>query len=121
LVGNWETTVLGKKYSLIYSQDGELLSQQFKTDIGKIDLLVMEKNTDNYVVIELKRNQTSDDTVGQILRYMGWVKEKLAYDKLVKGIIICYSKDDKLFYALKTVPNIDLLLYRINFSLVEAK
>ena len=121
LVGNWETTDLGKKYSLVYSEDGELLSQQYKTDIGKIDLLVKEKNTENYVVIELKRNQTSDDTVGQILRYMGWVKEKLANGNLVKGVIICYSKDEKLFYALKAVPNIELFYYRINFNLIEAK
>jgi transcription antitermination factor NusG len=119
LVGNWETTELGKKFSLIYSDENELLSQQYKTDIGKIDLLVKEKNTNNYVVIELKRNQTSDDTVGQILRYMGWVKEKLAKDNLVKGIIIGYSNDEKLKYALKSVQNISFLLYRINFSLID--
>jgi len=121
LVGNWETTALGKKYTLIYSDEGELLSQQYKTDIGKIDLLVKEKNTDNYVVIELKRNQSSDDTVGQISRYMGWIKERIANNSLVKGIIISYSKDDKLYYALKAVPNIELLLYRINFSLIDPK
>jgi len=121
LVGNWETTDLGKKYTLIYSDDGELLSQQYKTDIGKIDLLVKEKSTDNYVVIELKRNQSSDDTVGQISRYMGWIKEKLANNNLVKGIIISYSKDEKLYYALKSVPNIELLLYRISFTLIEEK
>jgi hypothetical protein len=121
LVGNWETTELGKKFNLIYSDENELLSQQYKTDIGKIDLLVKEKNTNNYVVIELKKNQTSDDTVGQILRYMGWVKEKLAKNDLVKGIIIGYSNDDKLNYALKLIPDISLLLYRINFSLIEQK
>ena len=43
LVGNWETTDLGKKYNLIYSEENELLSQQYKTDIGRIDLLVKEK------------------------------------------------------------------------------
>jgi transcription antitermination factor NusG len=121
LVGNWETTELGKKYSLIYSEENELLSQQYKTDIGKIDLLVKEKNSNNYVVIELKRNQTSDDTVGQILRYMGWVKEKLAKNDSVKGIIIGYSNDEKIKYALKFVPDISFLLYRINFSLIEPK
>lgn len=121
LVGNWETTDLGKKYNLIYSDENELLSQQYKTDIGKIDLLVKEKISNNYVVIELKRNQTSDDTVGQILRYMGWVKEKLAKNDSVKGVIIGYSNDEKLNYALKLIPDISLLLYRINFSLIEPK
>jgi restriction system protein len=69
LIGNWESTELGKNYNLIYSDDNELLSQQYKTDIGKIDILAKEKNTDAYVVIELKRNQTSDDNFGQISRY----------------------------------------------------
>jgi len=121
LVGNWETTDLGKKYNLIYSDENELLSQQYKTDIGKIDLLVKDKNSNNYVVIELKKNQTSDDTVGQILRYMGWVKEKLAKNDLVKGIIIGYSNDEKLNYALKLIPDVSFLLYRINFTLIEPK
>jgi len=121
LVGNWETTDLGKKYNLIYSDENELLSQQYKTDIGKIDLLVKEKNSNNYVVIELKRNQTSDDTVGQILRYMGWVKEKLAKNDSVKGVIIGYSNDEKLNYALKLISDISFLLYRINFTLIEPK
>jgi transcription antitermination factor NusG len=118
LVGNWETTELGKKYMLIYSDDGELVSQQYKTDIGKIDLLVKEKSTENYVVIELKRNQTSDDTIGQISRYMGWVKEKLSKNNIVKGIIIGYSRDEKLYYALKTVSDVEFFLYRINFTLI---
>jgi transcription antitermination factor NusG len=119
LIGNWESTEIGKKYNLIYSDDNELLSQQFKTDIGKIDILAKEKETNTYVVIELKRNQTSDDTVGQISRYMGWVMEKLANGKPVKGIIIGYENDEKLRYALKTVTNIELFLYRINFSLIK--
>jgi hypothetical protein len=121
LIGNWESTEIGKKYNLIYSDDGELLSQQYKTDIGKIDILVKEKETNAYVVIELKRNQTSDDTVGQISRYMGWVKENLAKNNLVKGIIIGYEKDNKIYYALKSVPNIELFLYRINFSLIKVQ
>jgi len=121
LIGNWESTEIGKKYDLIYSSDNELQSQQFKTDIGKIDILVIEKETKSYVVIELKRNQTSDDTVGQISRYMGWVKEKLANGKQVKGIIIGFEYDEKLKYALKSVPNVELFLYRINFSLIKTQ
>src|SRR5271157_224167 len=74
LIGNWETTDLGKKYDLI-EKDDEIISQQYFTDIGRIDILAKEKNSDNYVVIELKRGQTSDNTVGQLARYMGWVKD----------------------------------------------
>lgn len=118
LIGNWESTELGKKYDLIF-ENNELISQQYKTDIGIIDLLVKEKNTDNYVVIELKRNQTTDVTVGQIMRYLGWVKFNLSPKNPVKGIIIGYTNDDKLNYAISCVDNIEVFLYRINFSLIK--
>jgi 5-methylcytosine-specific restriction protein B len=38
LIQNWGNTKLGKKYNLII-EDGELKSQQYKTDIGPIDIL----------------------------------------------------------------------------------
>ena len=117
LISNWEKTEFGEKYDLIFSNDGELSSQQYPTDIGRIDILVKEKKTDSYVVIELKKKKTSDGTVGQIARYMGWVKEKLAGNNTVKGIIIGFDKDEKIIYALKSVPNVELFLYKVNFSL----
>ena len=74
IIANWDKTEFGQKYDLIY-EDGVLISQQYPTTIGKIDILAIDKKTKNYVVIELKKNQTSDDTVGQLSRYMGWIKE----------------------------------------------
>jgi Endonuclease NucS C-terminal domain len=54
--------------------DGELVSQQCKTSIGVIDILATDRKTGHYVVIELEKNQTSDDTVGQLTLYMGWLE-----------------------------------------------
>src|SRR5262249_35455792 len=71
LISNWDRTELAQRYELI-EEDGEMVSQQYPTGIGRIDILVREKASLQYVVIELKRNQTSDDTVGQLTRYMGW-------------------------------------------------
>ncbi|PIR42003.1 MAG: hypothetical protein COV30_00605 [Candidatus Yanofskybacteria bacterium CG10_big_fil_rev_8_21_14_0_10_37_15] len=99
LIANWEKTPLSIKYELI-EEDGELKSQQYKTEIGYIDLLVKDRSNNTYVVIELKKGQTSDDTIGQLSRYMGWVKKNLAQDKEVKGIVIAGSSDIKLKYAL---------------------
>src|SRR5439155_16354563 len=59
IVENWNKSELGKKYDLI-EEAGDLVSQQFKTDIGIIDILAKDKKTDQYVVIELKKSQTSD-------------------------------------------------------------
>jgi len=117
LILNWNNSELGKKYELLYA-DGELVSQQYRTSIGPIDILTKDKETGNYVVIELKRAQTSDDTIGQVTRYMGWVKENLN-DPGVKGIIIAGRYDEKLQYAQSMVANVDVYLYQVEFSLSE--
>ena len=117
IIRNWNKTQFGKKYDLII-KEGELLSQQYITDIGRIDILAKNKSNNSYVVIELKRNQTSDDTIGQLTRYMGWVKEKFN-DNNVSGIIVAGDYDKKLDYARKMVPNIEILKYEVDFKLSE--
>lgn len=117
IIHNWENTKLAETLDLVY-EEGELVSQQYKTDIGPIDILAKEKNNGSYVVIELKKNQTSDDTVGQIARYMGWIKSQKG-DKNVKGIIIAGEYDKKLDFALNIVGNIDVYLYKVDFTLNE--
>ena len=119
IIENWNETEFGKDYELIY-EEGDLKSQQYMTDIGRIDILAIDKKKGNYVVIELKRNQTSDDTVGQILRYMGWIQEKKG-DENVKGIIVAGKFDEKLYYAQKRAKDIEIFTYEVNFSLKEYK
>jgi len=119
IIHNWDKTELGKKYDLII-EDGELISQQYRTEIGPIDILAKDKSTKSFVVIELKKNQTSDDTVGQVTRYMGWIK-KTKKDANVKGIIIAGEYDKKLEYALEAVPNVEVFLYQVDFKLSEFK
>lgn len=117
LIHNWESTELGQKYDLII-EEGELLSQQYRTEIGPIDILAKDKESGGYVVIELKKDQTSDDTVGQVARYMGWIKRTMKTDD-VKGVIIAGTYDKKLDYALGAVPNVEVFLYEVNFQLSQ--
>ena len=118
LVGNWESTELGKNYELFEDEGGT--SQQYPTEgRDRIDILVKDKKDGSFVVIELKKGQTNDDTVGQLARYMGWVKKHKANGKKVNGIIIARSNDPRLRNALEVVPNTKLLLYRVNFSLIQ--
>ena len=119
IIENWNETEFGKKYDLIY-EEGDLKSQQYMTDIGRIDILAKDKKDGHHVVIELKRNQTSDDTVGQILRYMGWIEEK-KQDENVKGIIVAGKFDEKLYYAQKRAKDVEIFTYEVNFSLNESK
>ena len=119
IVENWDNTQFGSKLELIY-EEGSLKSQQYKTDIGPIDILAKDKESGQYVVIELKKNQTSDDTVGQVLRYMGWVKEKLN-DSNVRGVIVAGKYDEKLNYARQMIPGLEVYIYEVQFNLREYK
>lgn len=122
LFDNWAQTALGKEWDL-YSEDGDPESAyQFPTDVGQIDLLTKHKKSLRWLVIELKRGQSNDDTVGQVLRYMGWVRKNLAKPKdKVEGLIIARGSDDRLRYAVSEVPQVKVMEYRVDFRLVPAK
>lgn len=94
-----------------------MVSQQYKTAIGKIDILARDKESGKYVIIELKRNQTSDDTIGQLTRYMGWIEEHKSNGVLTKGIIIAGKYDERLYYAIKKVQDVEVYLYKVDFKL----
>ena len=68
--------------------------------VGRSDLICKD-GSGNYVVLELKAVQSSDVVVGQILRYMGYVRENLANPegKNVSGIIITPAFDEQLRLA----------------------
>ena len=120
IIENWDKTDFGKRYDLIYDEDGHLISQQYVTKIGRIDILAKDKKTKSHVVIELKRNQTSDDTVGQLLRYMSIIEEDKK-DKNVKGVIVAAKFDERLKYALKKVNGAEAFLYEVDFNIKEFK
>lgn len=88
--------------------------RQFSTHIGPIDLLCIDRSNNQYVVLELKRGKTSDETVGQVLRYMGWVKENLSKGDTVKGIVIGDSHDKKFDFALSGIQD-ETVYNRLSF------
>lgn len=91
-----------------------LVEQQVATPAGRLDLLCKDA-TGKYVVLELKKSRGTDQVVGQILRYMGWVIENKGTDK-VRGIIIVQRKDRRLTYAIKATSNIQIKEFGITFS-----
>lgn len=123
LVDNWEETPLGKRYEIL-TEDGEVVGERYQTkEAGEIDILARGKESNEWVVIELKRGQSSDAVVGQTLRYMGWVEKNLAEEgEGVKGLIIVKEVDRRLRYALSALAskvNISCLVYNVQFSLQE--
>ena len=82
-----------------------LVRRQFPTAVGPIDLLAQDRN-DAYVVIELKRGRTSDRVVGQVLRYLGWVTDRLAQGNEAKARAIVVGRNyDRKFAAAITAAN----------------
>lgn len=115
LVQNIETIdVDNKKLSLYIDEDG-VDGVEYRTGVGNIDILAVDEDGD-FVVLELKLSRGNDATLGQILRYMGWIDRNVAQGKKVKGIIVAQSIDEKLRYAVSQVKNVKLFEYKIQFS-----
>lgn len=119
LVKNWAQTELAQQFR-IYEEDGELVGQQYGTDAGPIDILAVSKDGQRLLVVELKRGRASDVVVGQILRYMGYVKEQIAEPhQTVEGAIIALDDDQKLRWAIAVVPSIRFYRYQVSFKLIQ--
>lgn len=120
LIKNWEQTSLGKDYD-IYEDDGVLIGQQYQSDTGPLDILAISKDKKTLLVVELKKGRVSDNVVGQIQRYMGFVKGELAEkNQKVKGIIIGLEDDLRIQRALSVATNIEFYRYKVNFQLFKA-
>ncbi len=119
LVANWNQTELSKQYS-IYEEEGEPVGQQYATDAGPIDILAISKDRKKLLVVELKKGRANDVVVGQVLRYMGYVKDQIAEeDQVVEGAIIAFEDDQRLKWALMLVPSITFYRYQVSFKLVR--
>jgi len=119
LVQNWKQTELGKYYD-IFEEDGELVGQQYQSDTGPLDILAISKDKKELLVVELKKGRVSDVVVGQIQRYMGYVKEELAESgQTVRGVIIAFEDDIRIRRALSVTSNIEFYKYQVSFRLFK--
>jgi len=91
---------------------------EYQTDVGPIDILALDEDED-FVVFELKLSRGADRAMGQLARYMGWIKRNLSKDKKVKGVIVAKNVDEKLKYAASIIPDINLFEYELNFKIRE--
>jgi restriction system protein len=119
LVQNWSLTELGRNYDIY--EDDENFGQQFETDTGPIDILAVSKDKKILLVVELKKGRASDVVIGQIQRYMGYVKEELAEKgQTVRGVIIALEDDLRIRRSLAVATNIEFYRYQVSFKLVKA-
>lgn len=92
---------------------------EYSTAIGPIDVLATDHAGD-FVVFELNRARGPDRAVGQLARYMGWVKQTIGRAKSVRGVIVAKSIDERLRYAGSVIPGVTLLEYSVEFRVRDA-
>ena len=102
----------------LYDADG---IRGFEFDAGgrRIDLLALDRSG-SFVVIELKVSKGYDRVVGQLLRYMNWVRRELAEPgQRVRGIIICRAMSEDLRLACASLPDVELREYRLSVTVTQ--
>lgn len=119
LLDNWTRIDWGRPLDIWVGPDGRS-GHQFATPVGRLDFLCEDRATGALVVVELKRGMPSDQVVGQTARYMGWVHVHLSEGRPVEGIVVAHDADDRLRYAVHSVPDVSLLLYEVIFTLAPA-
>jgi len=84
---NWNYIDFGSKLTRYQAEDQT--GRQFPAGPWSIDYLCTDETSGDFVVVELKRGKSSDSTVGQVLRYIGWINENLANPgQKTRGIIV---------------------------------
>ena len=103
----------------LYQEHEEHDGVEYPTDTGRIDILaVSADDNQEFFVIELKLSRGSDSAIGQLMRYMSWVRETLADDSKVNGIIVAQSIDDRLKRAAGMMcSRVELYKYELQFNL----
>ncbi len=92
---------------------------EFPTAVGRIDILAVD-DSGAFLVFELKRARSPDHAIGQLTRYMGWVRQTVGRDREVCGVIVAKEISEGLRYAVSVVPNVSLFEYEIEFHLKPA-
>lgn len=98
----------------LYSKK-DATGRQFNTDVGRIDILAIDKNND-FVVIELKAGTATHSVIGQISAYINWVRQNIAGGKKIRGMVIADDFDKKSRHASLEVPTLSLKKYKVNFT-----
>ena len=98
-------------------EDEGIIGIEFPAGGRFIDILAVDSQS-NLVVIELKVSRGYDRTVGQLLRYMGWIAENLAEpSQSVRGMIVAREVSEDLLLACRGLPNVELFSYELRVSL----
>lgn len=99
--------------------DGEITGVEFDVGGRFIDILAFD-SAGACVVIELKVSRGYDRVVGQLLRYMAWIRHHHAEpQQRVRGVIVARTISADLRLACSEVEGVRLYEYQLQVSLRE--
>lgn len=85
----------------------------------RIDILAIDR-TGAFVVLELKVSKGYDRVVGQLLRYVNWVRHNLAEPgQRVRGMIVCRTMSEDLRLACSSIPDVELFEYQMSVTVTK--
>lgn len=103
--------------SLYQDEEDGIGGIQFPVGGRFIDILAVS-STGDFVVIELKVSRGHERVVGQLARYMGWVRKNLAESgQKVHGVIVARQISQDLELACSELPHVRLFEYQLSVSL----
>jgi hypothetical protein len=98
-------------------EEEDITGIEFPVGNRRIDILALDSEN-GYVVIELKVSRGYDRVVGQLLRYMAWIKSYHADEgQPVRGLIVAREISDDLLLACSELDNVGLYAYKLSVSL----
>lgn len=104
----------------LYADEG-MSGIEFPVGGRFIDLLALDGNGD-FVVIELKVSKGYDRVIGQLLRYVNWIRQNLAEpEQRVRGIIIAKSISEDLRLATSSLADVSLYEYELSVSVRQVE
>jgi hypothetical protein len=98
-------------------QSDDVKGFEFEAGGGRrIDILAVDKGG-AFVVLELKVSKGYDRVVGQLLRYVNWVRQNLADPgQRVRGIIVCRTLSEDLRLACASITDVELFEYQLSVA-----
>lgn len=107
---HWEETPFRKMGIALASRERNgLAGRQVMTPVNAIDLLGYRRQAREWWVFELKRGRPNDAVVGQIGRYLSWMREAhVTGGETVTGAIIARRVDQKLRLSAAAIPGVSL-------------
>jgi len=98
-------------------EEEEITGVEFPVGNRRVDILALDSD-DNYVVIELKVSRGYDRVVGQLLRYIAWIRQHQAEPgQRVRGVIVAREISDDLLLACSELESVSLYEYELSVSL----